>query len=229
MMAESPEANGVDEARIARLVAIGLPVATVATALVVGFMIGPATAILVLAAGVLLGVISIFWASIRILSGDAQLDPELESLDVDAGGDPLVNRRKMLLRALKDVETERGLGKIAPEDYEQIVATYRGQLKVVLRHIDEALAPHRAQAEELAREHLLQAGVATPMTAEAPSAEPSKAKKKKAATATTAAEDPRLACPSCGASNEKDAKFCKECAASLHKAGVTEKVEDANA
>ena len=222
-MADSTQLPATDEARIVRLVAIGLPAATVISAIVVAFAIGPATSILVLAAGTLLGVISLFWGSIRILSGDAPLDPELESLDTDAGGNPLTNRRKMLLRALKDVETERNLGKIAPDDYEQIIATYRADLKVVLRRIDETLAPHRAQAEELAREHLLQAGVTTPIAKEAPVAK-SKKKSEKAAPI-----DTRLPCPSCGASNEPDAKFCKECAASLVKPTVTEKVEDAEA
>ena len=217
-----------DEARIVRLVAVGLPAATVASAIVVAFVIGPATSILVLAAGTLLGVISLFWGSIRILSGDAPLDPELESLDTDAGGNPLANRRKMLLRALKDVETERNLGKIAPDDYELIIATYRAELKVVLRRIDETLAPHRAQAEELAREHLLQAGVATPIAEEPPVAKTAKKKSGKPTT-TAPAVDTRLPCPSCGASNEPDAKFCKECAASLVKHTVTEKVEDAEA
>ena len=76
-----------------------------------------------LAAGLLLGVIALLWGSLRILSGDAALSPELEALDMAAQGvDALASRKKMLLRALKDLETERSLGKLEDEDFEQISA-----------------------------------------------------------------------------------------------------------
>src|SRR4051794_18845606 len=74
----------LDERRIARGVAIGLPVVTVTLALATGVMVGAPLAILVAASGVLLGVIALFWASLRILSGDAPLSPELEALDATA-------------------------------------------------------------------------------------------------------------------------------------------------
>lgn len=202
-MAERETTEPLDEAKLARLVAMGLPVATVLGAIAVAFVTGPATSILVLAAGTLLGVIALFWGSIRVLSGDAQLDPELEALENNAGEDPLGARRTMLLRALKDLETERGLGKIATEDYEQVTATYRAELKAVLRKIDDALAPHREKAEALVRARL--GGTEL----EAPAVEP--------APADLAPEpaDERVACPKCAVLNEKDAKFCKECAAAL--------------
>src|SRR5688500_4514342 len=88
-----------DEQRIAKGIAIGLPLVTLTIAAVVGILVGPATSILVLAAGLLLGVIAILWGSLRILSGDAALPPELEALDMAAQGvDALASRKKMLLR-----------------------------------------------------------------------------------------------------------------------------------
>lgn len=217
-MAERETAEPLDEAKLARLVARGLPVATVLGAVAVAFVTGPATSILVLAAGTLLGVIALFWGSIRVLSGDSPLDPELEALENNAGEDPLGARRTMLLRALKDLETERGLGKIATEDYEQVTATYRAELKAVLRKIDDALAPHREKAEALVRAHLGQGELAElEPTLEPTPAEPA-----------PEPVDERVACPTCAVLNEKDAKFCKECATALRpaKAAETEKVDE---
>jgi hypothetical protein len=92
-------------------------------------------------------VIALLWSSVRILSGDAALAPELEALDMAARGvDVLSSRRKMLLRALKDLENERAIGKLDDDDYLQISAVYREDLKAVLKRIDDSLAPHRARA-----------------------------------------------------------------------------------
>jgi hypothetical protein len=197
----------VDEQRIAKLVKLGLPAVTLASAAVVGVMYGVATSLLVIAAGLLLGVIALIWGSLRILSGDAPLAPELEELDLAARGEDALSARKtMLLRALKDLENERGIGKIEDEDYEQIAAVYRNELKGVMKKIDESLAPHRERAEELARSHLARAGLMNG------SAEP----EKKGSSEPPRQEAPaRVLCSKCSASNEPDAKFCKECATPL--------------
>lgn len=151
----------LDERRIARGVAIGLPLVTVTLAAITGVIVGAPMAILVLASGVLLGVIALFWASLRILSGDAALSPELEALDATAHAvDALATRKTMLLRALKDLDNERALGKLEDEDYEQLSHTYRGELKEVLARIDATLAPHRPKAEDAARAYLVKVGLA---------------------------------------------------------------------
>ena len=200
-MSEEAGAEQLDEARIARGVAIGLPAVTIAGAAAVGLTMGPATSILVVAAGLLLGVIAILWGSIRILSGDAPLPPDLEELDMRAqGNDPLTSRKKMLLRALKDLENERAIGKLDPEDYEPIAAQYRLELKTVLTKIDESLAPTRALAEAAAQKYLAKAKLEPKDEASKPEVD----------------EEPdRVTCPKCEAKNEPDAKFCKECATKL--------------
>jgi hypothetical protein len=150
----------LDERRIARAVAIGLPLVTVTFAAAVGVMIGAPMAILVLASGMLLGVIALFWASLRVLSGDAALSPELEALDATAHAvDALASRKRMLIRALKDLDNERALGKLEEDDYEQLSTTYRAELKELLRRIDATLEPHRPKAEDAARQYLVKAGL----------------------------------------------------------------------
>ena len=114
-------------------------------------------------------------------------------------------------------------------------STYRAELKVVLKRIDDSLAPHRSLAEETARAYLVKVGLAdTGDRGESPKndeddddddedddAEPALAKK-----ASQPARDAgkvrkveessaRVSCPKCGESNEPDAKFCKECATKL--------------
>ncbi len=223
----------LDERRIARGVAIGLPLVTVTLAAVMGVTIGAPMAILVLTAGMLLGVIGLFWASLRILSGDAPLSPELEALDASAHAvDALASRKKMLLRALKDLDNERALGKLEDDDHEQLSQTYRGELKDVLARIDASLEPHRKKAEDAARVYLASAKaglveegyrgtppadddgddddddvavVSEPVVAKAVVAEK------------TEAAPTRVACPKCSTSNEVDAAFCKKCGASLAK------------
>ena len=151
----------LDERRIAKAVALGLPLVTVTMAVGAGVIVGAPMAILILASGMLLGVIALFWASLRILSGDAALSPELEALDATAHAvDALASRKKMLIRALKDLDNERALGKLEDVDYEQLSQTYRGELKEVLTRIDASLAPHRPKAEDAARTHLATTGLA---------------------------------------------------------------------
>lgn len=225
----------LDERRIAKGVAIGLPLVTVTLTLVAAVTLGAPIAILALAAGILLGVIALFWASLRILSGDAALPPELEALDATAHAvDALSSRKKMLVRALKDLDNERALGKLEDGDYDQLSHTYRGELKQVLARIDASLAPHRSKAEDIARAYLVKAGLAETSYRGAPPPAPASepevdgdADGNEAATPDTKTEPKpkpksqdapaRIACAKCATSNEPDATFCKKCGASLAK------------
>lgn len=235
----------LDERRIARGVAVGLPLVTVLAALVAAATLGAPMAILILAAGILLGVIALFWASLRVLSGDAALPPELEALDASAHAvDAMSSRKKMLVRALKDLDNERALGKLEDDDYEQLSQTYRAELKDVLARIDASLAPHRSKAEEAARVYLQKAGLAEGGTGrdepaaesepELPESGPDVTKAattKASAKAKPKSDDDttvvRVACVKCATSNEPDAAFCKKCGASLAKTTTTTEKTDA--
>lgn len=210
---EREERSLSDERNIARAVAVGLPVVTGAAAAIVAALLGPATSILVVAAGVLLGVIALLWGSLRVLTGDAPISPEMEALAQGKHGvDALSIRKKMLLRALKDIENEHGLGKLDAEDYEQISTRYRDELKAVLKSIDEALSPHRAKAEQMALEQLRKAGI---VAGRSLGEQPSRSEADAGAGGLPGSSTERVTCPECGASNEPDSKFCKECARSL--------------
>ena len=204
------ELANLDERKVARGVAIGLPVTTFVAAMVTGQILGPSMAILVLGAGVLLGVVAILWASIRVLTGDAPLPPEIEALEQKSEAvDQLATQKKMMILGLKDLENEHAIGKLDDEDFAHISQTYRANLKAVLKEIDAQLEPFRAKAEAEAKLHLAKAGRPKPVVAEEDddddAAEAPVVVKKKE----------RVTCPKCEESNEPDAKFCKGCATSL--------------
>jgi hypothetical protein len=196
-----------DEAErfLGRVVAVGLPLACVAAAIVVGFVASVGSALLVLASGALLGTIALLWASVRTLSGDAPLPADLELLaaqhrDVDA----LAEQKRRVLRALKDLEGERALGKIDEADYEALAMQYREEAKALMRQMDDDVAPALAEAERVAREYLAKQGLGPSATSDA--------------TADAANARERVTCPACAASNEIDAAFCKKCGATMKKA-----------
>jgi ribosomal protein L40E len=213
----------------------------------VGFGVGPA--ILVLAAGALVSVIGLLWASLRTLGGDAPLAEGLVTAaamreDVSR----LAERKRRVLRALKDLELEHSVGKIDDEDYAEISARYREQAKGLIREMDIEIEPLRPRAEAIARAHLEKRGVVTgkgvakdPLVQDAQEEDaaiaasvsrPAPARERVACAHCAASNEPdaefckkcrarisRVVCPSCATSNEPDATFCKKCGASLGQDG----------
>jgi ribosomal protein L40E len=192
------------ERALGRAFAVGIPLASVAGAIIVGALASVGSALLVFAAGALLGAIGLFWASVRTLSGDAPLPADFEMMAADRHGKgALVEEKRRLLRALKDLDNEHELGKIDDVDYQSLLAHYREEAKVVMRRIDVQVVPFREEAERLARDYLRKRSVA-------PRIEPT-------ASATEMPQPKRVMCAACNASNETDAAFCKQCGSSMKK------------
>jgi ribosomal protein L40E len=156
-----------------------------------GLIYGPSVAVLVLAAGLLVAAILGFWTSIRALFGETKLTGE----DAFALGAPTAEheQKRAVLRAIKDLEFERTVGKISEEDYAVLMARYRAEAKRLLRTLDDRAAPARARVEKLVERHLAAANLA----------------------AADGEEMSDRTCPSCAASNDPDAVFCKKCAVRL--------------
>jgi hypothetical protein len=228
------------ERRLARYAAMGIPLAALVGAIGAGMLVGLGPAILILAAGTLLGTIALLWASLRTLSGDAPLPTDLENIAIRSRKvDSLGERKRRVLRALKDLELEHSVGKIDEKDFASLDERFRGEAKALMREMDGQLDPFRDEAERLAKRHLDKRGLKSPAVVAKPSRDdeddlddadetdhadetdevveaapppPPKSKPKRAA---KAAGDTRLACPKCETSNEADATFCKKCGASL--------------
>lgn len=190
----------LSELRLGRTMAVLLPSLCLASSLAVGFTLGLAPALLALAGGALLGTIALLWASIRTLSGDAPVEGSLAAVSVRMTTGPGAQERKRVaLRALKDIELEHSVGKIDDDDYEELSSRYREVAKTVMREMDVELGPLRERAERIARSHLEKRGL------DAALEEPSDREELPASRAE------RPCCPRCETANEPDAEFCKSC------------------
>ena len=218
--APTPAAMAEDERRLARGAAILIPVATVLTSLVVGVITSPGPALLVLAGGIILGTIALFWASLRTLTGDAPLASDLEQFTFSAPADPLALRKTMLLRALKDLDGEKAIGKIHAADYASLSQRYREEIKDIMRNMDASIAPHVKDAEAAFQKHLVRVGLAgdpfrtSGKAAQAKEEALAKDDAPESGEAATVASA-RPTCPACSTSNDPDARFCKSCGATL--------------
>jgi hypothetical protein len=136
------------------LVAV-LPVVTIVTAVVVGVAVGVELSLLVIAGGALAGVIALLWASVQSLTGESPLTLE-EALTLGAPSAE-EEQKRAILRALKDLEFERGVGKISEEDYAELSARYRAEAKRLMQILDEGAGPERERAEKALAERLARA------------------------------------------------------------------------
>jgi len=130
---------------------LALPV-VVLIAIVVGQYRGLPVAVLVLACGMLLLIIWLLWNSLQGLAGETPMSLE-EALGLGAPSAE-EEQKRAVLRALKDLEYERSVGKISDEDYAALTARYRTEAKALLRSLDENLAPKRELAEKLLEQRL---------------------------------------------------------------------------
>lgn len=217
-----------------RYLQIGAPVATLLGSVVAYSVQGPPGVIVVLAGGALVGAIAAFWSSIRTLAGETPLS----GADAYAIGAPSTEeeQKRAVLRALKDLEFERSVGKISDDDYRALAARYRDEAKRLLRILDKREDPQRERVEALLRERLRREGMGADIT-ESPSTKASTAadvpspvkpvaarkgskarrpqgsSEARAVTSgtTASAASPQVACPKCSKLNESDAVFCNKC------------------
>lgn len=229
------------ERSLARSVAIFIPAGTAVIAIALGIWTSVGPAILVFAAGALLGTITLMWASLRTLGGDAPLPSGLATAAIASRVNrSVVEQKRSVLLALKDLEHERAIGKIDEADYVEVAARYRDEAKALFRKIDDEIAPKRSRAEEIANAHLRRRGLlgdvkgdvsdvnddagehavgGKPPSKPRMSIEPVPPTRKSSepppALAETAEADGRAVCAKCSTSNEPDAAFCKKCGASM--------------
>ena len=133
------------------------PAVVLLSALGAGIFLGAGYAILILTAGTLIGAIAGFWSSIRALFGETELSTE----DAFALGAPSAEeeQKRAVLRAIKDLEFEHGVGKISDYDYRVLMAGYRQQARKLLQQIDDTQQPDRDRAEKLVDDFLAEQGI----------------------------------------------------------------------
>ncbi len=154
--------------------------------MVLATLFGAGPALLWLSGIVLFTAILLLWTSLRELSSDlepSQPDPiDAPGFDGPLFEGPLFDRKRQLLKQLKDLEQEHELGRTSDIDYAELARGKRQELSSVLSEIDDWIGPYRERAEELVRQ----------------------------ANTRVAPADGRV-CPLCSTKNDADARFCKAC------------------
>ena len=105
--------------------------------------------------------------------------------------------KSIVLRAIKELEFDRGMGKVSDRDFAEMSARLRARATRIMRQLD-AGSVYRAQIEKEVEQRLAAMGPA------------------RSAAQTPAPREPAHAvCASCQTRNEPDARFCKACGARL--------------
>jgi hypothetical protein len=122
----------------------------------------------------------------------------------------LEREKTLVLRAIKDLEFDRSMGKVAPADFDEMSGRLRARALDLIQQLDgsgayrarieEELAARLKKAPALKTADKVTAGSLTPETASA---------------AVPAVSGSTLACAECGTQNDPDARFCKACGARM--------------
>jgi outer membrane biosynthesis protein TonB len=201
------------------------PLLVVVAAVGTAFWRGLGVALLVLAGGMLFFAISSLWESVQSLGddGDLTLDEALALAAPSAEEE----KKRSVLRALKDLEYERSVGKVSEEDYTKLSARYREEARQLLQELDKAETPAREKAEKLIAKRLEKEKLAQAAKAKAkppPEPEPEEEEEEEEDQDQDLDQDQdqdqdqdrdRTICVECGTKNEPDARFCKQCGESM--------------
>ena len=132
----------------------------------------------------------------------------------------LRDEKRRLLRAIKELEFDHGMGKLSQQDFDAVIGTYRLRAIEVMRSLDggelhpelRRLLAERDQAEAAAAS-------TTPSEPAAPTAPAEPAAPPVTPTAASlppsSLDKTSRICPTCTAHNDNDARFCKACGAQL--------------
>jgi len=135
----------------------------------------PITLILLSAAVIFAGLVGL--AVSRAVAGFFNTGAEEPPL-AESVREALEREKRQVLRSIKELEFDKGMGKVSDADYVAIMGRLRARALTLMRDLERT--PSKAEAVASAR-------------AVAPAVAPS------------------LACPSCGTTNDPDARFCKKC------------------
>lgn len=143
----------------------------------------------------------------------ALAQPAVESAIRAEGGRAraeLRDEKKRVLRAIKELDFDYGVGKLSQADYEGLRANYQMRAISVMRDLDDSGKLHPDLQAELERKSR---GEAPEERAEDAAPEPSaeQAPKEEATDETDAAAASFATCGHCDGKNDLDAKFCKHC------------------
>ena len=106
----------------------------------------------------------------------------------------LEREKTLVLRAIKELEFDRAMGKVAPADFQEVGGRLRARAIALMQQLDISLPGHREEIEHELEKRLADLGETAP-----------------AAGPAGGAAGP--VCAACGTANDRDARFCKQCGA----------------
>ena len=109
----------------------------------------------------------------------------------------LEREKALTLRSIKELEFDKAMGKVSPQDFDEMSARLRARALGLMQQLDAGSTPYREVIEKELTTRLGRTQAAKP------------------ATATPPAPIQAAAACSCGAANDTDARFCKACGAKL--------------
>lgn len=124
----------------------------------------------------------------------------------------LRDEKRRLLRAIKELEFDHGMGKLSQPDFDTVIATYRLRAIEVMRALEGGQTVHPELAKLLAERGGVEAADKPAQAAAAATEEPEQARQQLGPLHSTT----RI-CKECSGGNEADAKFCKHCGAAMRK------------
>lgn len=104
-----------------------------------------------LAAVMVLAVIYALWQSLRAALGATGAHAGLSSITSDKRA-AMLDEKHAVLRAIKDLEYERAVGKISDDDFTQLDAMYRARARETLRALETEDSAYVLEAERLITE-----------------------------------------------------------------------------
>jgi ribosomal protein L40E len=114
-----------------------------------------------------------------------------------------LEREKVLaLRAIKDLEFDRAMGKVSEDDFREMSGRLRARATRLMKQLDAGAGYRTVIERDLAKR--LGDVAAKDKAGSAPGAEPQESQSLS-----------KRACARCTTANEPDARFCKECGAKL--------------
>ncbi|MEE8130536.1 MAG: zinc ribbon domain-containing protein [Vicinamibacterales bacterium] len=115
----------------------------------------------------------------------------------------LDREKTLVLRAIKELEFDRAMGKVSDSDFRLMGERLRARAIALMKQLDDDTPGYRERIERELAERLQGIGE-----------EP-----------VESGADARPVCDACGANNESDAKFCKRCGSALNLGVAAEDAE----
>jgi len=170
------------------------------------------TIALACAAAALLHALARLFAVVRALAGPERM----AQVGRGAGSftqAELRDEKRRLLRAIKELEFDHGMGKLSQADFDAVIHTYRLRAIEVMRALEGGLTVHPDLAKLLAERD----GKPAPEQAKSESATPATEEVTPGHPTLGPLDSTTRICALCNGANDADARFCKYCGGTMKK------------